>query len=69
MSARLLLVEDDDQIREVISDYFNAKSKGSIKITAASDGDWKETEYFWKIRDKIQKKLEIFCKIWYNGSD
>lgn len=39
MSARLLLVEDDDQIREVISDYFNAKSEGSIKITAASDGD------------------------------
>ena len=39
MSAKLLLVEDDDQIREVISDYFNAKSQGSISIVTASDGD------------------------------
>lgn len=39
MSARILLVEDDDQIREVITDYFCAKSSGNIDMTVASDGD------------------------------
>nr|MCR4748299.1 response regulator transcription factor [Lachnospiraceae bacterium] len=39
MSARILLVEDDDQIREVISDYFSAKSQGCITIITAGDGD------------------------------
>lgn len=39
MSAKILLVEDDNQIREVVSDYFSAKSEGSIKMITASDGD------------------------------
>ena len=38
MPAKLLLVEDDNQIREIVVDYFNAKSEGSMVITTASDG-------------------------------
>lgn len=34
----ILLVEDDAQIREVIEDYFAAKSNGEIQIHAAADG-------------------------------
>lgn len=34
----ILLVEDDSQIREVIEDYFTAKSNGEIQIHTAIDG-------------------------------
>lgn len=34
----ILLVEDDAQIREVIEDYFAAKSNGEIQIHTAADG-------------------------------
>ncbi|MBP3338051.1 MAG: response regulator transcription factor [Lachnospiraceae bacterium] len=36
---RLLLVEDDSQIREVIEDFFRAKSEGQIELHIAKDGD------------------------------
>ena len=39
MTYRILLVEDDRQIREVIEDYFSAKSEGEINIVTAEDGD------------------------------
>lgn len=39
MAYQILLVEDDNQIREVIVDYFNAKSDNSIVITTAVDGN------------------------------
>lgn len=39
MSTKLLLVEDDNQIREIITDYFNAKSEGSFEIVTARDGE------------------------------
>lgn len=39
MAYQVLLVEDDNQIREVIVDYFNAKSDGNIVITTAADGN------------------------------
>ncbi len=35
---KILLVEDDKDIREVICDYFQAKSEGTIKIDTAIDG-------------------------------
>ncbi|MGN0682758.1 MAG: response regulator transcription factor, partial [Oscillospiraceae bacterium] len=38
MSYRILLVEDDEQIREVITDYFASKDS-VITIETASDGD------------------------------
>lgn len=38
MSYRILLVEDDNQIREVIEDYFSEKSEGGITVVAAQDG-------------------------------
>lgn len=36
--VHILLVEDDAQIREVIEDYFAAKSNGEIQIHTAADG-------------------------------
>lgn len=39
MAYRVLLVEDDNQIREVIEDYFSDKSDGTISIVTAEDGD------------------------------
>lgn len=35
---RILLVEDDAQIREVIADYFHAKGAGRVTVECASDG-------------------------------
>lgn len=35
---QLLLVEDDPQIREVISDYFSKKRKGVVELHMAKDG-------------------------------
>lgn len=35
----ILLVEDDIKIREVLTDYFEDKSKGTIRIDIASDGN------------------------------
>lgn len=35
----ILLVEDDSQIREVIEDFFTAKSEGQIKIHIAKNGN------------------------------
>lgn len=38
MAYSVLLVEDDEQIREVITDYFAAKD-GVISVKTAEDGD------------------------------
>lgn len=38
MTDTIILVEDDEQIREVITDYFNKKSEGRFEIITASDG-------------------------------
>ncbi len=35
----ILLIEDDPDIREVITDYFTAKSEGQISVDTASDGE------------------------------
>lgn len=39
MSYRILLVEDDKQIREVIEDYFSDRSGGEITLITAADGE------------------------------
>lgn len=39
MAYTVLLVEDDNQIREVIEDYFSAKGECSINIVTAQDGE------------------------------
>lgn len=49
MAFKILLVEDDSQIREVITDYFASKD-GTLEIESASDGDMgleliRENEY------------------------
>lgn len=36
---QILLVEDDSQIREVIEDFFRAKSQGQIELHVAKDGN------------------------------
>ena len=38
MAYHILLVEDDAQIREVIEDFFNAKSQGEMQLHIAKDG-------------------------------
>jgi len=50
MAYKILLVEDNIQIQEVISDYFIGKSNGELELTLASDGneglsELYETEY------------------------
>lgn len=35
---QILLVEDDEAIREIIDDYFNEKGEGEIKLYTAKDG-------------------------------
>ncbi|MBQ9140782.1 MAG: response regulator transcription factor [Lachnospiraceae bacterium] len=39
MAYRVLLVEDDRQIREVVEDYFSDKSAGEITVVTAQDGE------------------------------
>ena len=38
MAYKVLLVEDDNQIREVIEDYFSDKNEKTIEIVCAQDG-------------------------------
>ena len=39
MGERILLVEDYDKIREIMCEYFTAKSNGNINIVSASTGE------------------------------
>lgn len=39
MAYSILVVEDDAQIREVITDFFHGKSEGEISVHTACDGD------------------------------
>ena len=39
MAYRILLVEDDRRIREIIEDYFSAKSEDNMEIVTAQDGN------------------------------
>lgn len=39
MKATILLAEDEQAMREVLTDYFTAKSGGDFKVAPAPDGD------------------------------
>ena len=39
MAYRILLVEDNLQIQEVINDYFIGKSNGELELIMVSDGE------------------------------
>lgn len=39
MNYRILLVEDDPQIREIIGDYFSAQGEDEIELICACDGE------------------------------
>lgn len=56
-AVRILLVEDDVQIREVIADYFLAKGAGSIVLDCAKDGI--EGEILTRQRDYDLVLLDI----------
>lgn len=47
MSAKILLVEDDDKIRDIVSEYFTAKSQGQFEVIKAFTGE-KGMEYIEK---------------------
>ena len=73
---KILLVEDDADIREVICDYFNAKSEGNIKIDIATDGEQGvekayENAYDLLLLDVMLPELDGFeiCKEVRSDSD
>ncbi|AFQ42616.1 response regulator [Desulfosporosinus meridiei] len=39
MTIKLLLVEDDQEIREIITDYFTEKSSGTFRLDSARSGE------------------------------
>ena len=39
MKATILLAEDEQAMREVLTDYFTAKSGGDFTVVPAPDGD------------------------------
>lgn len=39
MSERILLVEDDDKIRDIVIEYFQAKSEGQFEVIGAGTGE------------------------------
>ncbi|MBQ7999820.1 MAG: response regulator transcription factor [Ruminococcus sp.] len=73
---RILLVEDDMDIRELICDYFTAKSKGDILVDTAEDGEQGvekayETAYDLLLLDVMLPSLDGFeiCKQVRRDSD
>lgn len=80
MAYRILLVEDDEQIREVITDYFASKDS-VITIETASDGDMglellpKEYEilkYLMEHKDWVIARETLLTRVWgydYYGGD
>ena len=43
--TRILLIEDDNQIREIITDYFNSKYGEALTIDEAATGDEGREKY------------------------
>lgn len=46
MTYDILLVEDDEQLQEIITDYFSDKSDGSMRITCAGTGSESDEKFF-----------------------
>lgn len=53
MSYQLLLVEDDGELREIITDYFVYKSNGAFSIDSAKTGDEGQVKCFEKEYDLV----------------
>lgn len=76
MSYQLLLVEDDGELREIITDYFVDKSKGAFSIDSAKTGDEGqlkcfENEYDLVLLDVMLPEVDGFtiCKELRRNSD
>lgn len=65
MACKFLLVEDDAEIREIITDYFMEKSGGMFQIDSAGTGNegWQkcqENEYDFVLLDVMLPELDGF---------
>ncbi|MBR0599431.1 response regulator transcription factor [Sinanaerobacter chloroacetimidivorans] len=76
MAYTFLLVEDDAEIREIITDYFSEKSEGAYHIDIAGTGDegWKkcmENEYDLVLLDIMLPEIDGFtiCRELRKNSD
>lgn len=76
MVFKLLLVEDDAEIREIITDYFREKSDGTINIDTAETGDegldkCLEAEYDLVLLDVMLPEIDGFaiCRELRKNSD
>jgi DNA-binding response OmpR family regulator len=76
MAYTFLLVEDDAEIREIITDYFSEKSEGAYHIDIAGTGDegWKkcmENEYDLVLLDIMLPEVDGFtiCRELRKNSD
>lgn len=76
MAYKILLVEDDAELREIITDYFMAKSQGVFNIESAKTGDEGldkiiENEYDLILLDVMLPEVDGFtiCKELRKDSD
>lgn len=69
MTIKLLLVEDDQEIREIITDYFTEKSSGTFRLDSAQSGEegrqkCLEQEYDLVLLDVMLPGIDGFTICW-----
>ena len=76
MADRILLIEDDDKIRKIVKEYFEAKSEGSMQIIPVSSGEegllWAErNDYDLVLLDVMLPQVDGFtiCRRFRKNSD
>lgn len=76
MTYKILLVEDDEELREIITDYFEEKSSGTLFIDGARTGDegqqkCMENEYDLVLLDVMLPEVDGFtiCRELRKNSD